>query len=159
MTELDGVNQTGGVTLGSKGKKAPRVVVVAATNRPDLIDSALMRPGRIDRKILVGVPDRKSRARIFEIGLKDRACSDSIDIAKLSEEELSGGFSGAELIAICKDAALLALEEDDASPHVGSELPSIKMEHLLKAIQGMQRQITPEMIEFYSTFKRQESRG
>ena len=105
LTELDGVNQTGGVTLGSKGKKAPRVVVVAATNRPDLIDSALMRPGRIDRKILVGVPDRKSRARIFEIGLKDRACSDSIDIAKLSEEELSGGFSGAELIAICKDAA------------------------------------------------------
>ena len=98
LTELDGVNQTGGVTLGSKGKKAPRVVVVAATNRPDLIDSALMRPGRIDRKILVGVPDRKSRARIFEIGLKDRACSDSIDIAKLSEEELKTLISALEKV-------------------------------------------------------------
>lgn len=158
LTELDGVNQTGGVTLGSKDKKAPRVVVVAATNRPDLIDSALMRPGRIDRKILVGVPDTKSRARIFEIGLKDRACSDCIDVAKLSEEEVSGGFSGAELIAVCKDAALLALEEDDANPHTSNELPSIRMRHLMKAIQAMQRQITPEMIDFYESFKRQESR-
>lgn len=157
LTELDGVNQTGGVTLGSKNKKPPRVVVVAATNRPDLIDSALMRPGRIDRKILVGVPDGKSRARIFEIGLKGRACSSCIDIAKLAEEKLSGGFSGAELIAVCKDAALLALEEDDSNP-TGDELPSIKMRHLLKAIKGMMRQITPEMIAFYESFRRAGSR-
>jgi len=81
LTELDGVNQTGGVTLGSNDKKPSRVVVVAATNRPDLIDSALMRPGRIDRKILVGVPDRKSREGIFKIGLKGRACSDCIDVS------------------------------------------------------------------------------
>ena len=78
-------------------------------------------------------------------------------VAKLSEEEISGGFSGAELIAVCKDAALLALEEDDSNP-TSHELPSIKMRHLLKAIQGMQRQITPEMIEFYETFRRSESR-
>lgn len=56
LTELDGVNQTGGVSIGAN-QKNPRVVVVGATNRPDLLDSALMRPGRIDRKIYVGVPD------------------------------------------------------------------------------------------------------
>ena len=81
LTELDGVNQTGGVTIGGSTGKNPKVVVVAATNRPDLIDSALMRPGRIDKKIYVGVPDEKSRTRIFEIGLRDRACSDCVDVS------------------------------------------------------------------------------
>lgn len=69
---------------------------------------------------------------------------------------MSGGFSGAELIAVCKDAALLALEEDEASP-ISTKLPSIKMRHLLQAVKGMQRQITPDMIEFYESFRRSES--
>lgn len=85
LTELDGVKHTGGLARGGKdGKKGPaRVVVVGATNRPDLLDSAIMRPGRIDRKIYVGVPDEQSRARIFEIGLKGRSGAESIDVSLL----------------------------------------------------------------------------
>ena len=71
----------------------------------------------------------------------------------LAKEEVSGGFSGAELIACCKDAALLALEEDDGLG-ISDGMPSIKMQHLLKAINSMQPQITPEMIEFYNSFQR-----
>ena len=73
-------------------------------------------------------------------------------ISKLAEDEVSGGFSGAELIAVCKDAALLALEEDEES-NVGNEMPSVHMRHLLKSINGLQRQITPEMIAFYESFR------
>jgi SpoVK/Ycf46/Vps4 family AAA+-type ATPase len=80
LTELDGIHSTGGVQVGSN-KKNPRVVVVAATNRPDLIDSALMRPGRIDKKIYVGPPDEGSRHRILEIGLRERNCADDIDVS------------------------------------------------------------------------------
>jgi transitional endoplasmic reticulum ATPase len=82
LTELDGIHSTGGVQVGSN-KKTPRVVVVAATNRPDLIDSALMRPGRIDKKIYVGPPDEKSRYRILEIGLRERNCADDIDVSRM----------------------------------------------------------------------------
>lgn len=75
LTELDGVQST-----DSSGKKQ-RVVVVCATNRPDLLDSALLRPGRIDRMIYVGVPDFESRRRILDIGLQGKACANDIDVS------------------------------------------------------------------------------
>jgi SpoVK/Ycf46/Vps4 family AAA+-type ATPase len=74
LTELDGVGN----------RKEGHVIVVAATNRPDLLDHALTRPGRIDRKIYVGLPDKNSREQIFRIGLKDRAHSPDIDVSLLS---------------------------------------------------------------------------
>lgn len=70
-------------------------------------------------------------------------------IPVLASEEMSGGFSGAELIAICREAALLAIEEDDERM-VGT--PQIAMRHLRRAIAEMQRQITPEMLDFYASF-------
>jgi len=78
LTELDGI-QTGGNEIETK----KRVVVVCATNRPDLLDGALMRPGRLDRMIYVGVPDHESRKKILEIGLKDKACDGDIDVSRL----------------------------------------------------------------------------
>jgi AAA family ATPase len=75
----------------------------------------------------------------------------------LSNDEVSGGFSGAELIAACKDAAWRALEEDDEASNPSSQMPKIRMEHMLKAINGMQRQITPEMIEYYESFSKSHS--
>jgi SpoVK/Ycf46/Vps4 family AAA+-type ATPase len=122
---------------------------VGATNRPDLLDSALTRPGRIDRMIYVGLPDETSRAHIFEIGLKGKACSSDIQVSVLASDAMSGGFSGAELIAICREAALLAIEEDDEGME-GS--PRIAMRHLIRAVTEMHRQITPEMLDFYASF-------
>jgi SpoVK/Ycf46/Vps4 family AAA+-type ATPase len=81
LTELDGIGSS--TTTLTSGKRE-RVVVVGATNRPDLLDSALTRPGRIDRMIYVGLPDLLSRARIFEIGLKGKDCSDDIEVCTIA---------------------------------------------------------------------------
>ena len=83
LTELDGVGSASSSSVQSTTKQE-RVIVVGATNRPDLLDSALTRPGRIDRMIYVGLPDQSSRSRIFEIGLKGKACSDDIEVRSTS---------------------------------------------------------------------------
>jgi SpoVK/Ycf46/Vps4 family AAA+-type ATPase len=75
LTELDGIQSK------NDAAKKQRVVVVCATNRPDLLDSALMRPGRIDRMIYVGVPDEESRFGILQISLQGKACADDIDVS------------------------------------------------------------------------------
>jgi SpoVK/Ycf46/Vps4 family AAA+-type ATPase len=64
---------------------------------------------------------------------------------------MSGGFSGAELIAICREAALLAIEEDDERMEASGS-PQIAMRHLTRAISEMQRQVTPDMLDFYASF-------
>ena len=79
LTELDGVQNDSAPSNPKKMQQ--RVVVVGATNRPDLLDSALMRPGRMDRLIYVGIPDEDSRANIFRLGLKGKSCSDDIDVS------------------------------------------------------------------------------
>jgi SpoVK/Ycf46/Vps4 family AAA+-type ATPase len=75
LTELDGIQSK------NDAAKKQRVVVVCATNRPDLLDSALMRPGRIDRMIYVGVPDEESRFGILQISLQGKAIADDIDVS------------------------------------------------------------------------------
>jgi transitional endoplasmic reticulum ATPase len=159
LTELDGINHTGSAAA-SNSKKQHRVVVVGATNRPDLLDTALTRPGRIDRMIYVGPPDAASRAQILQLSLQNVQCGNDIEVSTLANDAHSAGFSGAEMVAICRDAALLALEEvcdikstlSIAHTKEGS-MPVIEMRHLLSAMQQMQRQITPEMIEFYTTYR------
>jgi transitional endoplasmic reticulum ATPase/AAA family ATPase len=85
LTELDGI--------GSSSAKPERVIVVGATNRPDLLDTALTRPGRIDRMIYVGLPDETSRAHILEIGLKDKACSSDVEVGCIKTVVSLDGFA------------------------------------------------------------------
>jgi SpoVK/Ycf46/Vps4 family AAA+-type ATPase len=156
LTELDGVSSAGSSAAAARGenrKPPPRVVVVGATNRPDLLDPALTRPGRIDRMIYVGVPDAESRAQIFRISLRGRSCGDDVDVGELARDDVSGGYSGAEIVAICRDASLLALEE--AGDYGNAARLRIEQRHLLRAISGMKRQITPEMIAFYTSYRDQ----
>ena len=68
---------------------------------------------------------------------------------------MSGGLSGAEIIAVCRNAALMALDEDDTKSLEVSGQPQIRMSHLLQAIQTMERQITPEMLAFYASYRGQ----
>lgn len=82
LTELDGINRTSSAPMKDmKSRSEPKVVVVGATNRPDLLDTALTRPGRIDKMIYVGLPDQKSREGIFQIQFRDKACDPHLDVS------------------------------------------------------------------------------
>ncbi|MCK5914701.1 MAG: AAA family ATPase, partial [Deltaproteobacteria bacterium] len=86
------------------------VVVLAATNRPDVLDPALLRPGRFDRKITLDLPDKKSRRAIMDIHAKDVPLAEDVDLNRLAA--LTIGFSGADLENLINEAALLSGRED-----------------------------------------------
>ncbi len=104
LTEIDGV----------EGLKD--VVIIAATNRPDLIDAALLRPGRIDKLIMVPAPDEKAREQILKVITKRVMIEKDIDLKELAKK--TKGFSGADLDGLIREAALLVLSENKmkASP-------------------------------------------
>jgi transitional endoplasmic reticulum ATPase len=118
-----------------------QVIVIAATNRPDMLDPALIRPGRVDRKIYVPPPDALSRKSILQLELKKLPIQEEIDLETLIQS--SEGFSGAEIVAFCNDAVMEAIERQD---------DFITFDHLWEALKKVKPQITPEMIEFYRNF-------
>ncbi len=94
LVEMDGFNTDSGV------------IIMAATNRPDVLDTALLRPGRFDRQILVDKPDKNERAQIFKVHTKQLIIADSVDMLVLAGQ--TPGFAGAEIANVCNEAALLA---------------------------------------------------
>jgi cell division protease FtsH len=82
------------------------IIVLAATNRPDVLDTALLRPGRFDRQITIDKPDLKGREAIFKVHLKPIKVSKTLDIYKLAEQ--TPGFAGADIANVCNEAALIA---------------------------------------------------
>ncbi|KAM8966422.1 mitochondrial inner membrane m-AAA protease component AFG3L2 isoform 2-T2 [Pelodytes ibericus] len=98
LVEMDGFNTT------------TNVVVLAGTNRPDILDPALMRPGRFDRQIYIGPPDIKGRASIFKVHLRPLRLDSAIDKESLARKmaALTPGFSGADIANVCNEAALIA---------------------------------------------------
>jgi AFG3 family protein len=82
------------------------VIIIAATNRPDVLDSALMRPGRFDRQITIDKPDLKGREQIFKVHLKPIKVGKEIEVSKLSAQ--TPGFAGADIANVCNEAALIA---------------------------------------------------
>lgn len=126
LTELDGLEEL------------KDVVVVAATNRPDMIDKALLRPGRFDRLIYVRAPEEKERGEIFRIHLKGKPLGGDVDLRELARK--TEGYVGADIEAICREASMLALRElikpgmDRESVVKGSKGIEIRKEHLFKAM-------------------------
>ncbi|MBO6576485.1 MAG: ATP-dependent zinc metalloprotease FtsH [Rhodothermales bacterium] len=94
LVEMDGFNTDKGV------------IIMAATNRPDVLDSALLRPGRFDRQILIDKPDRRERAEIFKVHTRDLILGDDVNVDVLASQ--TPGFAGAEIANVCNEAALLA---------------------------------------------------
>lgn len=94
LSEMDGFNSDKGVIL------------MAATNRPDVLDSALLRPGRFDRQILIDKPDLNGRVEVLKVHIKNLKLSDNIDLRVLASQ--TPGFAGAELANLCNEAALIA---------------------------------------------------
>ncbi len=97
LVEMDGFSGDSGI------------IVLAATNRPDVLDAALLRPGRFDRQISIDVPDVKGRKMIFEVHLKPIKKSSNLDINKLAVQ--TPGFAGADIANICNEAALIAARQ------------------------------------------------
>jgi len=87
------------------------IIIMGATNRPEVLDPALLRPGRFDRQILVDRPDLIGRVRIFEVHTRDLTLKNDVDLHKLAAE--TPGFGGAEIANVCNEAALLASRKDD----------------------------------------------
>jgi transitional endoplasmic reticulum ATPase len=97
LTELDGLEEL------------KDVVVIGATNRLDMIDSALLRPGRFDKLLSVPVPDLEARKEILKIHLKDKPLGEDVDVGKLAEK--TEGYSGADIAALCNTASMLVIKE------------------------------------------------
>jgi len=108
--------------LESRGK----VVVIGATNRPNALDPALRRPGRFDREIEIGIPDRKGRMEVLQIHTKGMPLVDDVDLEKLAS--LTHGYVGADLAALSKEAAMRALRR--VLPEIDLEADSIPVEVL-----------------------------
>lgn len=100
LVEMDGFSSEKGV------------IMIAATNRPDVLDSALLRPGRFDRQISIDKPDMKGREQIFKVHLKTIKIGKEVNVEKLAA--LTPGFVGADIANICNEAALIAARQDKA---------------------------------------------
>ena len=98
LTEMDGLEEL------------EDVAIIAATNRPDILDAGLMRPGRFDRHIQVKEPDEEARLAIFEVHTKDMPLADDVNLKKLAKH--TEGYVGADIEAVCREAAMLALREN-----------------------------------------------
>jgi len=131
LTELDGL------------EKLENVVVIAATNRPDLIDPALLRPGRFDRLVLVPAPDKKARLEIFKIHTKGMPLAKDVDLEELAAE--ADGYAGSDIAALCREAAMLVLRKDIK----GKE---IRMEHFRRAMEKVKPSVTEDIEKSYEAF-------
>ncbi|MHA1135438.1 MAG: CDC48 family AAA ATPase [Candidatus Thorarchaeota archaeon] len=126
LTEMDGL------------ETMKDVVVIAATNRPELIDKALIRTGRFDRFVNVDAPDKKSRNAIFEIYTANMPLADDVDISKLVEA--TEYYVGGDIEAICREAGMRALRED-------MEIDIVSAKHFEAALKDVHASTTKEMLE------------
>lgn len=134
LTEMDGVNALANVTI------------VAATNRPDMIDKALMRPGRLDRIVYVKLPDAKTREEIFRIKLARMPLADDIELSDIVD--FTEGYSGAEIQAICQEAALYALEEC-------LDAETVQWKHFERALFSVKPRTSQELLRMYDEYSQQ----
>jgi len=116
------------------------IIVLAATNRPDVLDSALLRPGRFDRQISIDKPDLKGREHIFKVHLKPIKISTRVDIHKLAEQ--TPGFAGADIANVCNEAALIAARK--GKEHVEMEDFQDAVDRVIGGLEKKNKIISPE---------------
>jgi transitional endoplasmic reticulum ATPase len=134
LTEMDGIT-----TLQD-------IVVIAATNRPDMVDGAVIRPGRFDRLIYVPEPDDKSRYQVFKIYTKGMPISADVDLNQLAL--MTRYYSGADIESLCREAAMHSLRRDVNAQQV-------TMKDFQDAMKEMGPSITPDMEKWYKSFMQQ----
>jgi transitional endoplasmic reticulum ATPase len=134
LTEMDGI-----VSLED-------IVVIAATNRPDMVDQAVLRPGRFDRLIYVGEPDEKSRLQIFNIYTRGMPLAKDVDLPQLTAA--TKYYTGADIESICREAAMHTLRRDVAAGEV-------TMKDFQDALKEIGPSVTPDMEKWYKGFMQQ----
>jgi len=164
LTEMDG--------MGAK----KNVFIIGATNRPDIIDSAVLRPGRLDQLIYIPLPDEKSRINILKAALRKSPIAKDVDLDFLAKT--AHGFSGADLTEICQRACKLAIRESiekeirrererkdngaDTEMEVDEDpVPEIRRDHFEEAMKFARRSVSDNDIRKYEMFSQtlQQSRG
>ncbi len=145
LTELDGL------------ESLEDVVVIATSNRPDLIDSALLRPGRLDRHVHVPVPDQEARRKIFEVHTDQKPLADDVDLDKLARK--TDGYVGADIEAVCREASMAASREfigsvsrQEVAESVGNV--RVTMDHFEDALEQVTASVTAETRERYDEIER-----
>jgi len=128
LTELDGL-----VELKD-------IVVIAATNRPDIVDPALLRPGRFDRLINIDAPNQKGRLEILKIYTRNMPLDSTVVLKELASS--TEGFVGSDIEALCREAGMIALRTD-------FEVEKITMEHFKEALQKVYPTVTPDVVKYY----------
>ncbi|MEM3327003.1 MAG: CDC48 family AAA ATPase [Thermoproteus sp.] len=131
LAEMDGI------------RTLENVVIIGATNRPDLVDPALLRPGRFDRIIYVPPPDFKARLDIFLIHTRNVPLAKDVDLEELAR--WTEGYSGADIELVVREATFMALREDINSKEVA-------MRHFEAALAKVKPSITPDMLKFYESW-------
>ncbi|MCD6495678.1 MAG: CDC48 family AAA ATPase [Candidatus Aenigmarchaeota archaeon] len=116
------------------------VTVMAATNRPDMLDPAIMRPGRFDSQVIVQAPDEKARLAILKVHTKNMPLAKDVDLKKIAKE--TEGYSGADLEALVREAGLNAMRED-------METKDVKKKHFRRALEEITPSIDAEIIKHY----------
>jgi len=190
--ELDSIAKARGGNIGDAGGAADRVInqiltemdgmgtkknvfIIGATNRPDIIDPAILRPGRLDQLIYIPLPDEKSREAILKANLRKSPVAKDVDLTYLAK--VAHGFSGADLTEICQRACKLAIREaieaeikrekeripNDASMDVEDydPVPEIRRDHFEEAMKFARRSVSDNDIRKYEMFAQtlQQSRG
>jgi len=133
LTEMEGIKPLRGV------------VVIAATNRPDLLDPALLRPGRFDRIIKIPPPDRKARVEILKIHTRKVPLAPDVDLEKLAD--MTNGYTGADLEALVREAVMLALREK-------LEVREVSMKYFLEALKIVKPSLSEDAMEKYQMIEK-----
>jgi len=131
LTEMDGI------------ESLQNVVVIAATNRPDILDPAVMRPGRFDRLIDVPAPDSKALMQIFKIHARDMPLSKDVDLQEIAVK--AKGYSGADVEALCREAAMNALRDS-------IDAKEVTRKDFDDAMETIKPSINEKMEDYYSQF-------
>jgi len=132
LTEISGIEEV------------KNVVLIAATNRPELVDPALLRPGRLDKLIFIPPPDEKARLEILKVHTRKVPLAKDVNLEELAKR--TEGYSGADLEALVKEAAMNALREDINAKEV-------KAKHFEEALKKIPPSLSKELIEYYKRFE------
>jgi transitional endoplasmic reticulum ATPase len=145
LTELDGV------------QSLEDVLVVATTNRPELIDDALLRPGRLERQFHVPIPDERARREIFAVQTADLPLGERVDLDALAAQ--ATGYVGADIEALCREASAratrtyLAAREDDAAAPGAVDSLTVTWEDFDAAFDAVDPSVAPETRERYESYR------